>query len=86
MTRSPTTIKTELFAKRRELKGAKTKDHAALRDLEDAKRRKLFVSIIVDRESKYLNTQRQVGNIEAEIHNLETELLGDWAPKARRNG
>ena len=65
-----------------ELKGAQAKDLAAMRDFEEAKRSKLFTSILVDRESKLMKISREVGNIESEIKGLERELMGDWTPKS----
>ncbi len=74
--------KKDLRAKRRELKGAQTKERKSLSDLETAKAERAFRSVIVDRESKYIAASRVVGNIEDEIKSMERTLMGNWAPKS----
>ncbi len=83
MQRNPKTIKSELVTLRRRLRTVEGHERNARRDLERVKRSGAVTSVIVDAQSEWATKDREARGIRQNIYDLETELLGEWAPKAR---
>ncbi len=79
---SPTKLKRDIDNEHLDLNRALAREIKALNAFEDAKRRKLSISIRFELESKYMKAAREVKNINVEIDALKRKLAGNWAPES----